>query len=82
MKRRKGHFEIHRVRTDGHDHFMCADYEWTVIDTRTGETVARYDEVFHGSMSGVEDIEFSKNGREIVVKYYDGKTTRRKLPNP
>ena len=76
----RGHFEIRKERTDAKDHYMCAEYLWTVVDTRNGKVVARFREVFEGSMSGTEDVAFSKDGLQLVVKDHDGTVRRQGLP--
>ena len=79
-KSENGHFEIKRTRTDGHDHFMCAEYKWSIVDLRTGKCIATYDEDFRGTFDGVEHIVFSPDSREIIVTNHDGTVERRTLP--
>jgi hypothetical protein len=66
-------YEIRHERTDAHDHFYCADYQWDVIDLRTGKSVATFTESMEGAQFiGVKDIVLSQDGLGIIVTYHDG----------
>jgi WD40 repeat protein len=74
-------FDIEQVRTDAHDHYLCADYEWRVTDKRTGQTVFSFDEQTMGSAGeGVRNVSFSPDGKQLVVTWHDGKVTHVDLP--
>ncbi len=46
------------------DHFMHPDgSDWHVVDTKTGKYIA----TFYGN-SGVYEVEFSRDGKEVLVK--------------
>lgn len=72
---------VENVRTDSHDHFMCSDYEWRVIDRQTGEVIASFSESYQGSQAeGASSVTISDDDREIIVKYHDGEEMRVPLP--
>lgn len=74
MKSNDGRFEIEHERTDSHDHFLRVDYEWRLIDRRTGQRIVLFAETVS---SGPTDVRFLGDGREIVVTNYDGTVVER-----
>ena len=74
-------FSIQRERTDSHDHFYVADYEWTVTDRRTGAIIAILQETMEASVYiGARDVRFSPDGNELIIENHDGTIERRALP--
>jgi hypothetical protein len=72
-------YHVIQERTDAHDHFYCADYEWRVVDVETGEVVAVFDErATGGEVTGAARVELE--GNEIVITDHDGTVQRRPLP--
>lgn len=76
-------FEIRHERTDAHDHYYCADYEWRVIDRRSGAEVLSFSEEYQGgSATGASSVKLDDATWEVVVEDHDGTTRRVPLPKP
>jgi hypothetical protein len=70
-------FSVEHVRTDSHDHFMKSDYEWQVIESKTGKVLLSFDEAYEGSSAtGAASVTVSEDEREVVVRYHDGTDKR------
>jgi WD40 repeat protein len=83
MKSKDGRFEIRRERVDSHDHFYCADYEWSVHDLLSGQVIKTFDESWAAAeASGASDVDFSADGRQLVVTGHDGTIQNLPLPSP
>ena len=61
-------FHVVQERTDAHDHFYCADYEWRVVDSDSGEVVATFDESYQAAhATGASRVEIEGDGPDPVA---------------
>jgi hypothetical protein len=77
---RKGRFELRDEIEDGptDDFYGKAEHVWTVVDTDTGKTVARFEGSDYGDRwAGVAGVSFSEDGRSLIVD--KGKSKRKKV---
>jgi hypothetical protein len=72
-----GRYELfHRIKDSWGD-FSCNEHHWRLVDTKSGETIARW--IDEGG-DGIDGISFSEDHRFVVIKLSNGSNERFSLP--